>query len=218
MNSLELQLTEQVLNNPDFQGPVLVLVDASLEAWSIRLGKQLGEFFKRTFVEKSNDKKLIFISKNPESTSQFNGSAADVFYFNNIPSPNRAAGFSLPIEDRNYYNRFGAGIVEFYARLSNDTPIIKIEFANLADSALSPEQLDNLRQHEIPKLLDMLAYDSRSGYPHSLRLAHDNVAITPEDMDAIARYYDGLRGQVGARDALHQQHHGTIRKNTGGDF
>jgi len=129
----------------------------------------------------------IFVSKSSESRSQFGnmGSrAGDIYYYGH--ASNRA-GFSLPVQAQFRH----APLYEVYARLRDHTPLIRIEI------------LGAVSKQEVSRILDRLRYHSVSGYPYSLKLAHNACKISNEDIDRLASIFS-LQNEQGARDALNE--------------
>lgn len=129
----------------------------------------------------------IFVSKSSESRSQFSslGSrAGDIYYYGHA---GKSAGFSMPIEVQSCNPR----VFETYARLREQTPIVRIEIIGAAG------------EQEVKRMLDMLRYHSVAGYPYCLKLAHDNCKISNEDIDRLACIFS-LQHEQGARDALNE--------------
>ena len=135
----------------------------------------------------------IFVSKTSDSRTQFGnlGSrAGDIYYYNHAT---KSPGFSNPLENSLSTPIGTAILVEFYARLREHTPIVKIEMTG-PNSKSEPE---------IKQVLDMLCFRSVAGYPYCLRLAHENCKISNEDIDRLASIY-GLQNEQGAREALNE--------------
>ena len=128
-----------------------------------------------------------FVSKSSESRLQFGtmGSrAGDIYYYGKL---GKGSGFSIPVETQFRY----ASLFEVYARLRDDTPIIRIEI------------MGAMTKQEITKILDNLRYHSVAGYPYCLKLAHNTCKISNGDIDRLASIF-GLRHEEGARDALNE--------------
>jgi NurA-like 5'-3' nuclease len=68
---------------------------------------------------------------------------------------------------------------------------------------ISGTPINKINESEIEAILDMLSFQSISGYPYCLKLAHENCKISNEDMDRLAGFY-GLRNEVGSRDLLNE--------------
>jgi NurA-like 5'-3' nuclease len=203
--------------------PEMILIDGSLAVWLVtaRLSpresnniegprQRITSFIKTLQINNKNSRKktVLFISKNSTSQMQFQemgSEVADMFYYDNIhEGDSYEPGFSAPYQLDNYFDMFGVTTIETYARLRKDTPMIKIELANTSGKILTQKGLDQIATNDIPKLLDKLAYHSVAGYPHCLRLAHDNCKITHEDMERITRLYK-LNNETSARAPLHEE-------------
>ncbi|HEY7507141.1 MAG TPA: DNA double-strand break repair nuclease NurA [Nitrososphaera sp.] len=130
----------------------------------------------------------IFVAKSSESRSQFasmGSRAGDIYYYSHASKT--SPGFSRPEEIQTSYGR----IFEVYARLSESTPMIRIEIPKSTD-------VENVKG-----LLDGLVYHSVGGYPYCLKLAHNACKISNEDIDRIASIFR-LQNENGARDALNE--------------
>ena len=129
----------------------------------------------------------VFISKTSESRWQFGSlgsKAGDIYYYGHA---NRPAGFSVPVETQSRH----AKVFEFYARLKEHTPVVRIEVIGETNEA------------EVKNILDRLRYHSVSGYPYCLKLAHNTCKISNEDIDRLASMLS-LQQEQGARDALNE--------------
>jgi DNA double-strand break repair nuclease NurA len=129
----------------------------------------------------------IFVSKSSESRLQFGNmgsKAGDVYYYGHA---GKGAGFSVPIETQFHH----APLYEVYARLRDDTPMIRIEIMGATS------------KQEITKILDKLRHHSVAGYPYCLKLAHNTCKISNEDIDRLASIFS-LQNEQGARDALNE--------------
>lgn len=129
----------------------------------------------------------VFVAKSSESRSQFSslGSrAGDIYYYNRA---SKSPGFSAAAEIQTSYGK----IFEIYARLRENTPMIRVEM------------LGDTTEHEIKTMLDALCYHSVAGYPYCLKLAHNACKISNEDIDRIASIFN-LQNECGARDALNE--------------
>ena len=130
----------------------------------------------------------VFISKSSESRAQFgslDSRAGDIYYYNHAST--HAAGFSTPVEIKSEFAR----IVEVYARLKEHTPMVRIEI------------LGSAGEHELRGLLNKLSYHSVGGYPHCLKLAHNNCKVSNEDIDKLVSIFS-LQHEQGERDALNE--------------
>jgi NurA-like 5'-3' nuclease len=163
----------------------LVLMDGSLYSQFMTRQPLLTSSLLRVMKKKNN---VIFISKTSNTKMQFaefGSTAGDIFYYNHAT---RKAGFSKPFFDKKYGN--GKMIASVYARLSDSTPLIKLE---CIDAHLSNE--------EIKSILNKLYKNSVGGYPYALKLAHNNCKISNNDLDKLVSLY-GLRTEIGSREVL----------------
>jgi NurA-like 5'-3' nuclease len=163
----------------------LVAMDGSLYSQFLTRQASLGNTITSAIKKKQN---VVFISKTSSARKQFEklGSVAgDMFYYNHAL---RTPGFSRIFID----NELGPGkVVSYvYARLKDSTPLIKIELLG-----------SNHTESEIKLLLDMLTKNSVSGYPYSLKLAHDKCKITNADLARLVSLY-GLANEIGSREVL----------------
>lgn len=160
----------------------VVCVDGSIIA---RLNKRAAN---SAFGEAKKYRGSVFIAKSSESRAQFGslGSrAGDIYYYNKIS--NSSAGYSTPYMVTTPYGP----ISEFYARLRDNTPMVRIE--NLGEAS----------DQETKGLLDRLCYHSVAGYPYCLKLAHNTCKVSDEDIDRIASIFS-MQNEHGARDALNE--------------
>ena len=130
----------------------------------------------------------VFVSKSSESRSQFGslGSrAGDIYYFGHASMGH--AGYSRPVP----LESDKPTLFEIYARLKDNTPVIRLEI---------PRGRFESRPED---LLDMLCYHSVSGYPYCLKLAHNRCKISNEDIDRLASIFS-LQHEAGARDPLNE--------------
>ena len=163
----------------------VVILDGSLYSQFLTRQSALGSMITTAIKKKNN---VIFISKTSSARKQFEkfGSlAGDIFYYNHaIKKP----GFSKIFVDK----ELGPGkvISSTYARLSDSTPLIKIElFGSDHDET------------EVKSLLDRLCKNSVSGYPYALKLAHNKCKITHTDLARLVSLY-GLGNEIGSREVL----------------
>ena len=163
----------------------LVAIDGSLYSQFMTRQASLATTLTSTIKKKYN---VVFVSKTSVTRSQFSklGSlAGDIFYYNHAI---KKSGFSKIFVDK----ELGPGkiISSVYARLRDSTPLIKIElFGSEHDES------------EIKSLLDKLCKNSVSGYPYTLKLAHNNCKITHTDLARLVSLY-GLGNEVGSREVL----------------
>jgi NurA-like 5'-3' nuclease len=128
---------------------------------------------------------IVFISKTSDSKRIFehmDSKVGDIYFFNHISTK---TGFSKPYNDKNYKKP----VTIVYARLSDFTPLIKLELPG------------EIAEQEVKGTIDRLAYGSVSGYPYVLKLAHNTVLVHDTDIERLASIY-GLKNEVGAREIL----------------
>lgn len=163
----------------------LVAIDGSLYSQFMTRQASLATALTSAIKKKHN---VVFVSKTSVTRNQFSklGSlAGDIFYYNHAI---KESGFSKIFVDK----ELGPGkiISSVYARLRDSTPLIKIElFGSEHDES------------EIKLLLDKLCKNSVSGYPYTLKLAHNNCKITHTDLARLVSLY-GLGNEVGSREVL----------------
>ena len=163
----------------------LVAIDGSLYSQFMTRQASLATALISAIKKKHN---VVFVSKTSVTKNQFSklGSlAGDIFYYNHAI---KESGFSKIFVDKG----LGPGkiISSVYARLRDSTPLIKIElFGSEHDES------------EIKLLLDKLCKNSVSGYPYTLKLAHNNCKITHTDLARLVSLY-GLGNEVGSREVL----------------
>ena len=163
----------------------VVILDGSLYSQFLTRQSALGSAITAAIKKRNN---VIFISKTSSARKQFEkfGSlAGDIFYYNHaIKKP----GFSKIFVDK----ELGPGkvISSTYARLSDSTPLIKIELLGSDHDEI-----------EIKSLLDRLCKNSVSGYPYALKLAHNKCKITHTDLARLVSLY-GLGNEIGSREVL----------------
>jgi len=163
----------------------VVLLDGSLYSQFLTRQSVLSSMIAAATKKRNN---VVFISKTSSARKQFErlGSlAGDIFYYNHAI---RKAGFSKIFVDK----ELGPGKVvsSTYVRLSDSTPLIKIElFGSEHDES------------EVKSLLDRLCKNSVSGYPYALKLAHNKCKVTHADLARLVSLY-GLGNEVGSREVL----------------
>ena len=162
-----------------------VMMDGSLYSQFMTRQTGLTPEIVRIMTRKNN---VIFIAKTSNTNVQFKelgSQAGDIFYYNHaLKSP----GFSKIFVD----SEFGRDkkISSIYARLSDSTPLIKIELFG-----------DNHTEDEVKIMLDKLAKTSVGGYPYALKLAHNNCKISSGDLAKLVSLY-GISNEIGSREVL----------------
>ena len=162
----------------------LVLMDGSLYSQFMTRQPALGALIVKTMKRRNN---VIFIAKTSNTKKQFeslDSLAGDIFYFNHVTNN---SGFSKIFVEKKY----GADkvISSTFVRLSNSTPIIKLEFLG--------EQYDN----EIKSVMNKLYKTSVGGYPYALKLAHNNCKISDKELAKMVSLL-GLSNEIGSREVL----------------
>lgn len=156
-----------------------VLIDGSVLArfYDMRTRKMT------TFLDYASDlmsmENITFVAKTSTSNSILNGVVGDMHYFTRATS---TSGFSTPIHDRN-------GITVTYVRLSDHTPVLRVEVPGTANES------------EIKGIMDMLSTRAYGGYPYVLRVAHERCKISNSDMEIIEGAL-GLSGEASSREVL----------------
>lgn len=160
-----------------------VMMDGSLYSQFMTRQSGLIPTISKIITRKNN---VVFISKTSNTNIQFadlGSSAGDIFYYNHA---SKRAGFSKIFVDRFK----GKHISSIYARLSDSTPLIKIEIPG-----------SDHTETEVKSLLDKLYNKSVGGYPYALKLAHNNCKISSSDLAKLVSLY-GIANEIGAREVL----------------
>jgi hypothetical protein len=179
-SKMEIDACEKTVDEVD-----LVLMDGSLHSQFMTRQSSLDAQVVRTMNKKKN---VIFIAKTSNTKKQFEnlGSlAGDIFYYNHVTN---GPGFSEIFVERNY----GPDkiISSTFVRLSDSTPIIKLEFLG--------EKHDN---DEVKSIMNKLFKTSVGGYPYALKLAHNNCKISDKELGKMVSLL-GLSNEIGSREVL----------------
>ncbi|MDC0927957.1 DNA double-strand break repair nuclease NurA [Nitrosopumilus sp.] len=179
-SKMEIDACEKTVDEVD-----LVLMDGSLHSQFMTRQSALDAQVVRTMNKKRN---VIFIAKTSNTKKQFEnmGSlAGDIFYYNHVTN---GPGFSKIFVERNY----GPDkiISSTFVRLSDSTPIIKLEFLG--------GKHDN---DEIKSIMNKLFKTSVGGYPYALKLAHNNCKISDKELGKMVSLL-GLSNEIGSREVL----------------
>jgi hypothetical protein len=179
-SKMEIDACEKTVEQVD-----LVLMDGSLHSQFMTRQSALDAQVVRTMNKKKN---VIFIAKTSNTKKQFEnlGSlAGDIFYYNHVTN---GPGFSEIFVEKNY----GPDkiISSTFVRLSDSTPIIKLEFLG--------EKHDN---DEIKSIMNKLFKTSVGGYPYALKLAHNNCKISDKELGKMVSLL-GLSNEIGSREVL----------------
>ncbi len=179
-SKMEIDACEKTVDEVD-----LVLMDGSLHSQFMTRQSALDAQVVRTMNKKRN---VIFIAKTSNTKKQFEnlGSlAGDIFYYNHITN---GPGFSEIFVEKNY----GPDkiISSTFVRLSDSTPIIKLEFLG--------GKHDN---DEIKSIMNKLFKTSIGGYQYALKLAHNNCKISDKELGKMVSLL-GLSNEIGSREVL----------------
>ena len=179
-SKMEIEACEKTVEQVD-----LVLMDGSLHSQLMTRQANLGSLIVRIMKKKDN---VIFIAKTSNTKKQFEnlGSlAGDIFYYNHVTNK---PGFSKIFVEK----RYGADkiISSTFVRLSDSTPIIKLEFLG-----------DHHDENEIRSVMNRLYKTSVGGYPHALKLAHNNCKISDKELGKMVSLL-GLSNEIGSREVL----------------
>lgn len=159
----------------------LVLIDGSMLARFV-LGHSLTI---KSVVDLTNEhSNIVFVSKTSDTREIFDriSKVGDIYYFNRIGS---RAGYSKP----HLVKKYEKVVSIVFARLSDYTPIIKLEL------------LGEMNKTEVEKIIDQISFESVSGYPYVLKVAHNTALITDDDIERLVSIY-GLKNEIGAREVL----------------
>jgi NurA-like 5'-3' nuclease len=164
----------------------LVLIDGSMLARFVLASnnavKSLNELTRRHsnvfFISKSSDTREIF--------RHMNSKVGDIYYFNRVGD---GPGYSRPYCVTRYEEKYQTRVTVVFARLSDYTPVIKLEFPG------------EVHEDHIGSVIDKIASESISGYPYVLKLAHNSSLVTDDDIERLVSIY-GLKNEIGAREVL----------------
>ena len=179
-SKMEIDACEKTVDQVD-----LVLMDGSLHSQFMTRQSTLDAQVVRTMKKRDN---VIFIAKTSNTKKQFEklGSlAGDIFYYNHVTNN---PGFSKIFVEKKYGS--DKVISSTFVRLSDSTPIIKLEFLG--------EQHD---EAEIKSVMNKLYKTSIGGYPYALKLAHNNCKISDKELAKMVRLL-GLSNEIGSREVL----------------
>ena len=179
-SKMEIDACEKTVDQVD-----LVLMDGSLHSQFMTRQSSLDAQVVRTMTKKNN---VIFIAKTSNTKKQFEelGSlAGDIFYYNHVTN---GPGFSKIFVEKKYGS--DKVISSTFVRLSDSTPIIKLEF-------LGKDYGDN----EIKSVMNKLFKTSVGGYPYALKLAHNNCKISDKELGKMVSLL-GLSNEIGSREVL----------------
>ena len=179
-SKMEIDACEKTVDEVD-----LVLMDGSLHSQFMTRQSALDAQVVRTMNKKRN---VIFIAKTSNTKKQFEnlGSlAGDIFYYNHVTN---GPGFSEIFVEKNY----GPDkiISSTFVRLSDSTPIIKLEFLGGKHDS-----------DEVKSIMNKLFKTSVGGYPYALKLAHNNCKISDKELGKMVSLL-GLSNEIGSREVL----------------
>ncbi|MEM0097377.1 MAG: DNA double-strand break repair nuclease NurA [Conexivisphaerales archaeon] len=155
-----------------------VLIDGSVLArFYDSMSKKVSAFidYASDLMKMSN---VTFIAKFSTSNAIFNGAVGDMYYFTKV---NFSAGFSMPVFDK--------GITVTYVRLTDYTPVLRVEIPYRAD------------ERDVRGIMDIIGSGTYGGYPYVLRIAHERCKISNSDMEIIEGAL-GLTAEKGSREVL----------------
>ena len=179
-SKMEIDACEKTVDEVD-----LVLMDGSLHSQFMTRQATLDALVVKTMRKKNN---VIFIAKTSNTKKQFEklGSlAGDIFYYNHVTN---SPGFSKLFVEKKYSQE--KIISSTFVRLSESTPIIKLEFLG-----------ENHSENEIKSVLNKLYKNSVGGYPYALKLAHNNCKISDKELAKMVSLL-GLSNEIGSREVL----------------
>ena len=179
-SKMEIDACERTVDLVD-----LVLMDGSLHSQFMTRQSSLDAMVVKTMKKRDN---VIFIAKTSNTKKQFEnlGSlAGDIFYYNHITN---GPGFSKIFVEKKYGT--DKVISSTFVRLSDSTPIIKLEFLG--------GHRDN---DEIKSTMNKLYKSSIGGYPYALKLAHNNCKISDKELAKMVSLL-GLSNEIGSREVL----------------
>jgi len=163
----------------------LVLMDGSLHSQFMTRQSSLDTLVVKTMKKRNN---VIFIAKTSNTKKQFEnlGSlAGDIFYYNHVTI---GSGFSKIFVEKKYGS--DKVISSTFVRLSDSTPIIKLEFLG-----------DQYDEKDIKSTMNRLYKNSVGGYPYALKLAHNNCKISDKELAKMVSLL-GLSNEIGSREVL----------------
>ena len=179
-SQMEITVCDDTIDKVD-----LVLMDGSLYSQFMSRQSNLDAQIIRIMRKRDN---VIFIAKTSNTRQQFasmGSQAGDIFYYNHTTNK---PGFSKVFVER----RYGQSklISSTFVRLSDSTPIIKLEFLG-----------DDIDDNRIKDTMNKIAKTSIGGYPYSLKLAHNKCKISDKEITKITSML-GLNNEIGSREVL----------------
>jgi len=179
-SKMEIEACEKTVDSVD-----MVLMDGSLHSQLMTRQASLGSLIVKIMKKKNN---VIFIAKTSNTKKQFEnlGSlAGDIFYYNHVTNK---PGFSKIFVEKKY--GVDKIISSTFVRLSDSTPIIKLEFLG-----------EHYDENKIKSTMNKLYKTSVGGYPYALKLAHNNCKISDKELSKMISLL-GLSNEIGSREVL----------------
>ncbi len=179
-SKMEIEACERSIDSAE-----LVLMDGSLHSQFMTRQSSLDVAIVKAMKKNEN---VIFISKTSNTKKQFErlGSlAGDIFYYNHLT---KNPGFSKIFVEKKYGK--DKVISSTFVRLSNSTPLIKLEFLG-----------ENHDQQQIKSVINKIYKNSVGGYPYALKLAHNNCKISDKELSKMVSLL-GLSNEIGSREVL----------------
>ncbi len=179
-SKMEIEACEQSVDLAD-----LVLMDGSLHSQFMTRQSSLDTVIVKAMKKNEN---VIFVSKTSNTKKQFenlNSLAGDIFYYNHLT---KSPGFSKIFVEKKYGK--DKVISSTFVRLSDSTPIIKLEFLG-----------ENHDSDVIKSVMNKIYRNSVGGYPYALKLAHNNCKISDRELSKMVSLL-GLSNEIGSREVL----------------
>ena len=179
-SKMEIEACEQSVDLAD-----LVLMDGSLHSQFMTRQSSLDVVIVKAMKKNEN---VIFVSKTSNTKKQFenlNSLAGDIFYYNHLT---KSPGFSKIFVEKKYGK--DKVISSTFVRLSDSTPIIKLEFLG-----------ENHDSDVIKSVMNKIYRNSVGGYPYALKLAHNNCKISDKELSKMVSLL-GLSNEIGSREVL----------------
>ncbi len=179
-SKMEIEACEQSVDLAD-----LVLMDGSLYSQFMTRQSSLDVVIVKAMKKNEN---VIFVSKTSNTKKQFenlNSLAGDIFYYNHLT---KSPGFSKIFVEKKYGK--DKVISSTFVRLSDSTPIIKLEFLG-----------ENHDSDMIKSVMNKIYRNSVGGYPYALKLAHNNCKISDRELSKMVSLL-GLSNEIGSREVL----------------
>ncbi len=179
-SKMEIEACEQSVDLAD-----LILMDGSLHSQFMTRQSSLDVVIVKAMKKNEN---VIFVSKTSNTKKQFenlNSLAGDIFYYNHLT---KSPGFSKIFVEKKYGK--DKVISSTFVRLSDSTPIIKLEFLG-----------ENHDSDVIKSVMNKIYRNSVGGYPYALKLAHNNCKISDRELSKMVSLL-GLSNEIGSREVL----------------